>query len=220
MSDSAPIAHRGSAAADIAVVIRTLAPNARGVVGMSYGGLTTIALTRDGAPDLVRKVVLVDVLPGLKAEHARHIVDFVNGPATFRRFDDLLARTMEFNPTRSISSLRRGILHNAVQLDDGSWVWRHSRWRLGDAEQAQVIPDAPAAGAALSEDLLDTLGRIEVPLLLARGMRQDSVLRDDDEAELLRRLPTAQVVHFEEAGHSIQGDMPVELAATIQTFIP
>ena len=70
------------------------------------------------------------------------------------------------------------------------------------------------------DDLLDTLGRIEVPLLLARGMRPDSVLRDDDEAELLRRLPSAQVVHFEEAGHSIQGDMPVELAATIQTFIP
>ena len=144
----------------------------------------------------------------------------MNGPATFRRFDDLLARTMEFNPTRTISSLRRGILHNAVQLDDGSWVWRHSRWRLGDAEQAQAIPDAPAAGGALAEDLLETLGRIEVPLLLARGMRQDSVLRDDDEAELLRRLPTAQVVHFEEAGHSIQGDMPLELAATIQTFIP
>ena len=48
----------------------------------------------------VRTVLLVDVLPGLKAEHARHIVDFVNGPATFRRFDDLLARSMEFNPTR------------------------------------------------------------------------------------------------------------------------
>jgi pimeloyl-ACP methyl ester carboxylesterase len=50
-------------------------------------------------------------------------------------------------------------------------------------------------------------------------MRPDSVLRDDDEAELLRRLPSAEVVHFEEAGHSIQGDMPVALAATIKAFI-
>jgi len=206
------------AADDVAVVVRALAPHASGVVGMSYGGLTAIALT-EAAPDVVRKVLLVDVLPGLKAERARHIVDFVNGPATFGRFDDLLTRTMEFNPMRSISSLRRGILHNAVQLDDGSWVWRHSRWRLGAAEQDQSMPDVPAAGA-VSEDLLDTLGRIQVPLLLARGMRPDSVLGDDDEAELLRRLPSAQVVHFDEAGHSIQGDMPLELAATIQTFIP
>ena len=205
------------AASDVGVAIRTLAPGARGVVGMSYGGLTTIALT-ETAPDLVRKIVLVDVLPGLNPEHARHIVDFVNGPATFPRFDDLLARTIEFNPTRSVSSLRRGILHNAVQLDDGSWVWRHSRWRLGDVEQPEAIPTS-RGGGALFDDLLDTLGRIQVPLLLARGMRPDSVLRDDDEADLLRRLPSAEVVHFEEAGHSIQGDMPVALAATIRSFI-
>jgi pimeloyl-ACP methyl ester carboxylesterase len=69
------------------------------------------------------------------------------------------------------------------------------------------------------EDLQETLARIEVPLLLARGMRPDSVLRDDDEAQLLRLLPAARVVHFENAGHSIQGDMPVELAATIDRFI-
>ena len=35
---------------------------------------------------------------------------------------------MEFNPTRSESSLRRGILHNALQRDDGSWVWRYRRF--------------------------------------------------------------------------------------------
>jgi pimeloyl-ACP methyl ester carboxylesterase len=214
-SDRSP---RG-AAEDVEVVIRTLAPNARGVVGMSYGGLTAIALA-EIAPDLVRKVVLVDVLPGLKAENARHIVDFVNGPATFPRFDDLLARTREFNPTRTISSLRRGILHNAVQLDDGSWVWRHSRWRLDSPETTATLPAAAPAGATVHDDLLEALGGLRVPLLLARGMRPDSVLRDEDEAELLRRLPSAEVVHFEEAGHSIQGDMPLALAATIAKFIP
>jgi pimeloyl-ACP methyl ester carboxylesterase len=209
---------RGPAAAaeDVAEVVRSLAPNALGVVGMSYGGLITIALTAI-VPDLVRKVVLVDVLPGLDPEHARHISDFVNGPATFPDFDDLLARTIQFNPTRRVSSLRRGILHNALQLDDGSWAWRHSRWRINshDNPTPRTPPDSK-----MFEDLSNTLGRIEVPLLLARGMRTDSVLRDDDEAELLRRLPSAQVVHFDQAGHSIQGDMPIELAATIAAFIP
>ena len=109
-------------------------------------------------------------------------------------------------------------MHNAVQLDDGSWAWRHSRWRLG-SPNAEAGPPAPP-DSKMFEDLAHTLGRIEVPLLLARGMRADSVLRDDDEADLLRRLPAAQVIHFDQAGHSIQGDMPVELAAAIDSFIP
>ena len=35
----------------------------------------------------------------------------------------------------------------------------------------------------------------------------------------LRRLPNAQVEHFEEAGHSLQGDTPVELAQSIEKFV-
>jgi pimeloyl-ACP methyl ester carboxylesterase len=209
------------AAEDVAVVIRALAPNARGVVGMSFGGLTTIGLT-SVAPELVRKVVLVDILPGLKAEHAAHIGAFVNGPATFPSFQELLDRTTQFNPLRKESSLRRGILHNALQLDDGSWVWRHSRWRVGQPDEATPVPAAPPTGdgGTIYDGMLDTLQAIKVPVLLARGMRKDSVLRDDDEAELMRRLPSAKVVQYEEAGHSIQGDMPIELAATIGAFIP
>src|SRR5579884_4380059 len=51
-------------AADVAVAVRALAPDARGVVGMSLGGLTLIALARQ-APELVRRVVLVDITPGI-----------------------------------------------------------------------------------------------------------------------------------------------------------
>jgi pimeloyl-ACP methyl ester carboxylesterase len=59
-----------------------------------------------------------------------------------------------------------------------------------------------------------------VPLLLCRGLRPDSVLRDDDEAAFRRRKPQGEVLHFADAGHSIQGDMPVELAEAIARFIP
>ena len=62
------------------------------------------------------------------------------------------------------------------------------------------------------------LSSVTVPVLLARGMRADSVLDDDDERELLRRLPSAQIIHVEEAGHSLQGDTPIELAAIIEQF--
>ena len=48
--------------------------------------------------------------------------------------------------------------------------------------------------------------------MLARGMRDQSVVTDEDEAELLKRRPDARVEHVAEAGHSLQGDTPLELA--------
>jgi len=206
-----------SNAVDVAAAIRQLAPAAQAVIGMSLGGLTAIALSAE-APELVRKLVLVDVLPGIKGQRAQHITDFVAGPASFASLDELLERTTRFNPSRSRSSLRRGILHNAEQQPDGTWVWRWARHRRPEAPAAPV-PAAPASASTRYGQLWEALSSITVPLLLARGMRPDSVLDDDDERELLRRLPSAQVVHVEEAGHSLQGDTPLELAAIIDRFV-
>lgn len=193
---------------DVAAAVGQLAPDARAVVGMSLGGLTTIALT-DGHPGLVRKVVLVDVTPQVEGPGAAAIIAFVNGPESFADFDELLARTIEFNPTRSESSLRRGILHNALQRDDGSWVWRYRRFTDGATERS--LP---------TEDLWDAVARIQVPLMLVRGMRTGSVVDDAAEAELLRRQPAARVEHVAEAGHSIQGDDPLTLARLLDDFVP
>jgi pimeloyl-ACP methyl ester carboxylesterase len=208
-------------AVDVAAAIRQLAPAAQAVIGMSLGGLTAIALSAE-APELVRRLVLVDVLPGIKAQRSAHITAFVNGPASFASLDDLLERTARFNPARSRSSLRRGILHNAEQQPDGSWVWRWARHRrpAAAATPAPVAPEsARPAGATRYGQLWDELSSTTVPVLLARGMRPDSVLDDDDERELLRRLPSAVVIHVEEAGHSLQGDTPLELAAIIEHFV-
>src|SRR5439155_26683943 len=51
-------------AAALEEALRELAPEARVVVGMSLGGLTSLALA-DRAADLVRQLVLVDVTPGV-----------------------------------------------------------------------------------------------------------------------------------------------------------
>ncbi|MFL6207060.1 MAG: alpha/beta fold hydrolase [Acidimicrobiales bacterium] len=199
---------------DVAVAVAELAPDARAVVGMSLGGLTTIALA-DQHPALVQRVVLVDVTPKVEGPGAAAIVAFVDGPESFADFDELLARTIEFNPTRSVSSLRRGILHNALQRDDGSWVWRYRRFT------DETGPERGAVERSIpSEDLWDALGRLSVPLMLVRGMRSGSVVDDDAEAELRRRLPAARVEHVAEAGHSVQGDDPVTLAELIADFVP
>lgn len=207
--EDGPFSPRANAV-DVAVAIRALAPHARMVVGMSLGGLTAIALT-GCAPEVVRKIVLVDVTPGVDREKAAPIARFIAGPDTFETFDEILARTIEFNPTRSESSLRRGVLHNAIERDDGRWVWRYQRPRLLESADMEI----PADFATLWEDV----GRIAVPLMLVRGAETGTVVDDGDEAKLRELQPDARVELVAGAGHSIQGDRPVELAGLLVDFL-
>jgi len=204
-----------SAGADIAAVIDALAPNPKAVCGMSMGGMVSIELCAL-RPDLVKRLVLVDVTPGVNKKKASQIINFVLGPESFDSFDDILARTVKYNPTRSESSLRRGILHNALQRPDGTWVWRHARHRHRERlrqvnHQRQNHPEEYLHLWAK----LGTLAGSQTPCVLCRGKRKSSVVDDADEAELLRRVPHARVVPFSEAGHSVQGDQPLELAALL-----
>src|SRR5690348_1504329 len=191
-------------AASVEIAVRELAPDAALVVGMSLGGLTALALA-DRAPDVVRSLVLVDVTPGVNREKSTAIAQFIDGPEYFESFDEILQRTIQFNPTRTESSLRRGVMHNAVEADDGRWRWRYDlpRRGSGEGESGAIMPGL--------DDLWDAIARIKVPLTLARGSISP-VVDDEDVAELKRRNPHASVVVFEGAGHSIQGDQPIELA--------
>ncbi len=195
-----------SMASDVITAITAACEGPITLVGMSLGGLCAIAVAA-ARPDLVARLVLIDITPGVTGSKASHITDFINGPPGFESFEDLVARTMAFNPTRSEASLRRGILHNAVQLDDGTWVWRWARHRQG---VATVAPD--------QVDLWASVASLSMPALLVRGMAEGSVVDDDDEARFLAEAPDPRVARVEGAGHSVQGDQPLELAALLASF--
>lgn len=203
---------------DIAVAIATLAPHARLVVGMSLGGLTSMELAVRHA-HLVPRLVMVDITPGVNRQKAKAVIDFVSGPQAFPSFEALLERTKEFNPTRSEPSLRRGILHNAKQLDDGSWQWRYDR--RGHARSSDDPAAAEAAepiDTAAASPLWDDFAAVGCPLTLVRG-GVSPVVDDDDVAEARRRQPGIRVEVVDGAGHSIQGDRPLELAAIVAAHL-
>lgn len=206
-------------AAEVARVVEAHAPAAEAVVGMSLGGLTALCLATD-RPDLVRRLGLVDITPGTDHAKAEPIVAFVTAHQEFDSFAAILAHTMEHNPSRTESSLRRGVLHNASQREDGTWAWR---WDPGrdwkrDGDDADEQPDEPADRAPDFGALWDRVSALAGPVHLWLGGAW-SVVGDEDVEEFRRRLPGVAVTTVEGAGHSIQGDRPLEMAALLEGLL-
>ncbi len=200
-----------SLAADLAVATEALAPRAEAIVGMSLGGLVAICLAAD-QPQLVRRLGVVDVTPGTDHVKAEPIIAFVDGPEHFDSFEAILERTIKHNPTRSVSSLRRGVLHNAHELPDGRWTWNYDRlrdWKTGGASQS-LRPEF--------SDLWEKVSQITAPTALWQGGGW-SVVDDNDVAEWMKRQPGTVHTVVADAGHSIQGDKPIQLAALIEDLL-
>lgn len=197
-----------SMAADVAIAIAALAPAAQAVIGMSLGGMTAICLAAD-YPHLVPRLGVVDVTPSTNHVKAEPIVAFVDGPEFFDSFEQILDRTIEHNPTRSVSSLRRGVLHNAHETADGRWTWNYDRmrdWKMW------------GKAAPSFDNLWHKVDQLNMPVALWRASTW-SVVDDADAQEWLRRVPHSDHVVVEGAGHSIQGDKPLELTKLITELI-
>jgi pimeloyl-ACP methyl ester carboxylesterase len=192
----------------VAEVVAALAPRAEAVIGMSMGGLTAVCLGADH-PELVKRLGIVDVTPGTDHAKAEPIVSFVDGPEFFESFDAILERTVEHNPTRSESSLRRGILHNAREVEDGRWSWRYDPMR-GWKSEGEEMPDFG--------DLWDKVAAVTAPIDLWQGGAW-SVVSDEDVEKFRSLQPDVRHTVVADAGHSIQGDQPLRLCQLIEDLL-
>jgi pimeloyl-ACP methyl ester carboxylesterase len=106
-------------------------------------------------------------------------------------------------PDRPLASLRRGVVHNARRLPDGRWAWRYDR--------QHASPEA-------FEQLWDDVAALDVPVTLVRGGNSPFV-GDEDVAEFRARHAGVDVRVVPGAGHSVQSDRPVELAAVLREVL-
>ncbi len=187
-------------AAAVEPVVRELAPDADLVVGMSLGGLTSIRLAVT-APELVRKLVLVDVTPSAPERHTqmtdaqKGTVALVQGARTFPSFAAMLDVTVAAAPHRDRESLRRGVFHNSKRLDDGTWTWRYDAFRKDEGDSG-------------FQGLWDDVPNLTTPTTLVRGA-DSAFVNDDDADEFARTAPGFRGVHIvENSGHSVQSDQP------------
>jgi len=195
-------------AAALAPVISDLAPEAELVVGMSLGGLTAMRMAVT-APELVPRLVMVDVTPSAPERHEQMTqaqmgaVALVRGARTFPSFAAMVDATAAASPHRSRESLRRGVFHNAKPLDDGTWTWRYDTFRKADG----------------FEGLWDDVPSLSTPTTLVRGANSFFV-NDDDAAEFARLAPGFQrVITVPDAGHSVQGDQPRALVEILRSVL-
>ncbi|ALJ21230.1 alpha/beta fold hydrolase [Microbacterium sp. No. 7] len=206
-------------AASVAPAIAAWTSAPQVLVGQSLGGLTAAAVA-DTHPELVRELVVIDVTPGISSDGgARQIRDFFSGPTDWASREELVERALSFGFGGSPEAAARGVFHNSRVRDDGRVEWKHHFARI--ANRLAADPDAAAEAArrqAASTETLtaggwEHLAGVRAPITLVRGER--GYVTEADLEEFRTRVPAATVVEVA-AGHNVQEDIPVELAALVR----
>jgi pimeloyl-ACP methyl ester carboxylesterase len=214
----------------VATVMEALATDARAVVGMSLGGATTTRLAAV-RPDLTRRAVVVDVTPQVNdpgrvlTPEQQGSVALIGGPPTYESFEEVVSATVALSPKRTEAAVRRGVRHNTMRREDGRWAWRYDLFGgreggEGAREAAGEEAGTPAARSGHWADftpLWDDVSAITVPTMLVQG-GDSPFVRPEDRAEFERRLPSVRWEVVPGAGHAVQSDQPLALAALIRDF--
>jgi pimeloyl-ACP methyl ester carboxylesterase len=179
-------------------------PDAR--VGQSLGGLTAIVVAAE-RPDLVRRLVIVDVSPGLVVKQDNQVRSFLAGPESFATREEIVERARAFGIGVSTSSVERGVYHNTIRRDDGRWIFRH--------HLANLPPGAEPESFDFST-LWAAFDALSLPIMVVRGSR--GFLDADNIVELKCHQPNTIVCEIE-SGHNVQEDDPLALAHVLSTFV-
>ena len=118
-------------------------------------------------------------------------------------------RAIAFNPRRDPLILRRSLMHNLRQQEDGNWMWKYDRRRfqqMGDRNSAE------------RQRLADGLANVTCPTLVVRGAESD-VFHDEDAERLASSMPDGRWIKIPKAGHTVQGDNPKDLVAALREFL-
>lgn len=209
-------------APDVAAAMTAWTDRPQVLAGQSLGGLTAAAVAA-ARPELVERLVVIDITPGLDPNAgAAEIRRFFAGPTDWASRDELVDRAMAFGlggGTREKAA--RGVYFNSRVREDGRVEWKHHFAHLAAAAaRSSAAADDAAAGAGsdavaavLGEAGWEDLAAVRAPLELIRGER--GYVTDADADVFGERVPGASVLTLA-GGHNLQEDAPVALAAELR----
>lgn len=209
-------------APDVIAAIERVAAGPQLLVGQSLGGLTAAAVAAQ-RPDLVSRLVIVDITPGVDpVAGPSQLREFFAGPTDWAGRDELVDRALAFGLGGSREAAERGVYFNSRVRPDGRVEWKHHFAHLAAALAASpdradaVAEQQRGAAPVLSASGWDDLAGVTAPTTLVRADAGYVTAADAD--EFARRLPHADI-RVLAAGHNVQEYVPVELAKLVRPLI-
>ncbi len=194
-------------ARDLAEVLKAVGRPAA-LIGASMGGISAL-LASFIVPELVRALVLVDIVPRFAPEGVERVRAFMQGhPDGFANLDDAVAAVHAYNPRRPAKNAS-GLMRSLRESADG-----RLRWHWDPA----VVGEPPTD--ALSDMLSERLATLPVtlPLMLISGAQSD-VVDQEAVAEFQRQAPQAEIMAIDRAGHMVVGDRNDAFSDAIIDFL-
>lgn len=192
----------------LAVLDRASGPAA--LVGASLGGLASLIVAGELAPERAAALVLVDVTPRVNPAGSKRILAFMRSrPDGFADLADAADAVASYIPHRIRPAENEGLARNLRQGDDGRWHWHWDPALIDFPDEARPIP---------TERLLAAARRVTAPTLLVQGALSD-VVTSKTAGELRSVIPHAEHVTVGRAGHMVAGDQNDLFTSAVIEFL-
>jgi pimeloyl-ACP methyl ester carboxylesterase len=188
---------------DISGVVDQLGLQAFVLVGVSMGGRNAIYFTAK-RPDLVAKLVVVDIGPEISARAAAAPAEPPE-PETWTSIEQAAQHLYRSNPYPGIHYYRWVVSHSLREREDGALVWK---WH----------PSVKERRTQIDFDWWAALRAIPAPTLVLRG--ESSPVLDREVAErMAKELPNGRFVEIPRAVHTLHEDNPDAVLAALTDFL-
>ena len=179
------------------------------LIGASMGGLTSILAAHEAGPELVTKLVLVDVVPRFEKSGSARIRDFMfTNVDGFDSLEEAAEAVSSYLPHRTKPRSPEGLKKN-LRRRDGRWYWHWDPKFL----------TAPSDDAFVREEKLERAAiDLTIPILLIRGKLSD-VVSPEGVKDFLKKVPRAEFVELSDAGHTAAGDDNDAFSEAVVQFV-